>query len=167
MTITETDRLRLREFTLNDAPFILELLNTPGWLRFIGNRNMTKLSEAEMYISDVLISSYLKYEYGLYLVELKKGNTPVGMCGLVKRDYLEETDLGFALMPEYEGKGYALESAVAIINYTKQTLGLLKLSAITVKENTSSIKLLEKLNFKFEKTITSEGTGEELMLYNL
>ncbi len=166
MNLLETNRLILREFNADDANFILELLNTPSWLKFIGDRNVKNINDANKYISDKLLNSYSKNGFGLYLITTKNGNIPVGMCGLIKREVLENVDLGFALCPSFTGNGYAFEAAFATLNYAKTVLKLERIIAITTKENKNSIKLLEKLNFVFEKMVHLSNEEEELMLFS-
>lgn len=166
MNIIETNRLILRKFIIDDAGFVLELLNSPSWLKYIGDRNVKNLEDAKNYISDKLISSYIKNGFGLYEIILKKDNIPVGMCGLIKRDTLENIDLGFALSPVFTGNGYAFEAAFATLNYAKTVLKLERIIAITTTENKNSIKLLEKLKFVFEKMVLLSNEEEELMLFS-
>jgi RimJ/RimL family protein N-acetyltransferase len=165
--VLETPRLILRKFTLKDGEFIFRLLNSPGWLKNIGTRNIENKKDAEKYISDKLIPSYSVNGFGFYLMELKQNGEPAGMCGLVKRETLEDVDIGFALLPEYEGKGYAFEASKAVISYAQNELKISKLAAITIAQNKGSIKLLEKLGMKFEKMIFMPGDSEELMLYTI
>jgi [ribosomal protein S5]-alanine N-acetyltransferase len=161
--ILETERLLIREFIPADSSFIMQLLNSPGWLRYIGDRNVRSEDDAINYLTNGPMKSYREHGYGLWLVALKDQEAPIGMCGLIKRDYLEHTDIGFAFLPEYTGKGYAEESAQAVFNYAKSTLFLPIIAAITVPGNASSIKLLEKLEFKQQRTI--ELNGEQLLLF--
>ena len=159
MIVLETQRLTLREFVRNDAAFLLALLNSPGWLRFIGDRTPRSLDDAEKYIADRLVSSYQKFGFGFYVVTPKDSSIPVGMCGLVKRDTLDDVDIGFAFLPEYFGKGYALESASAVLKLGVERFHLKRIVAITNLDNTSSMKLLEKIGLTFEKVIKF-GDGE-------
>lgn len=163
--ILETPRLTLRELNTDDAAFILTLLNTPTWLKFIGDRGVKNLDDARNYILNGPIKSYTEKGFGLYLMELKDWNTPIGMCGLIKRDFLPDPDIGFALLPEFEGKGYGYESASAVLTYGHKNLGMQKIAAITVKENVNSIHLLEKIGLRPEGTVVYPGTNEELMLF--
>lgn len=165
--VIETQRLILREFTLDDADFIITLLNSPGWLKYIGTRNISSIEDAEKYITEKLRASYQKNGYGFYLVEDKTNGSSIGMCGMVKREGLDDVDIGFALLPEYEGKGYAYEAARATMTYAKDTVKLNRIAAITVPYNTSSIKLLEKIGLKLEKMISLQDDKEELMLFGL
>ena len=164
--ILETERLRLREFTLDDTAFILELLNSPGWLRFIGDRNVRTEQDAIHYLEKGPLKSYQDYGYGLSLVVTKDDNCPVGMCGIINRAYLKHPDIGFAFLPDFTGLGYASEIAAATLAHAKEALNLENVSAITLPENTSSIKLLEKIGLTFTDTITLPDSTEELLLYH-
>ena len=152
-TILETQRLSLREFDRDDSDFILELVNSPNWLKFIGDKGVKTKEDAINYLENGPIKSYIENGYGLWLVLLKGSNIPIGMCGLVNREALADTDIGFAMLPGYEGLGYGFEIANATINYAKNSLGLDKIIAITVSSNISSIKLLNKIGLYFEKTL--------------
>lgn len=153
MRILETERLALYQFTTDDATFIMELLNTPGWLRFIGNRNIQSLEDARKYIENVLLPSYQQHGFGFYKVRLQADDTAIGMCGLVKRPTLPDADIGYALLPAYMGQGYAAEAATAVAHYAFSTLGLPQLLAITEQENERSIHLLGKIGLYFERPI--------------
>lgn len=163
--ILETERLVLREFMLSDADFIIQLLNTKTWIKYIGDRNIKSIAAAENYLLNGAIKSYKENGFGLYMVELKISKTPIGMCGIIKRDSLEFPDIGFALLPNYEGKGYAFEMAKAMLVYAKETLMLPDILAITLPSNKSSIKLLEKIGLKFKRLISFPDDKEELMLF--
>lgn len=165
--ILETERLILSEFDTDDSGLIYELLNSPGWQKYIGTRNINTIADAEEYINSKLKKGYEESGYGFYLVTVKESGEKAGMCGLVKRTGLENTDLGFALLPEFENKGYAYESAAAVIKYAEDVLKLKVLDAITVPYNTSSIKLLEKLGLKLVKKINIPGDPEDLLLYSV
>jgi RimJ/RimL family protein N-acetyltransferase len=161
--VLETERLRLRHFTLHDTKFIIELLNSPGWIEFIGDRNVKTEEQAIQYLQNGPMKSYHENGYGLSLVETKDGQ-PIGMCGIIRRANLEYPDIGFAFLKEFTTKGYAFEIASATLNYATGTLKLSKILAITVPHNISSIKLLEKIGMKFVKRFTNEN-GEELFLF--
>lgn len=163
MMIAETERLTLREFTANDTDFIIRLLNTEGWLRNIGNRHVNSKEQAVEFIERRLQPSYTDNGFGFYIVESKSTKECLGMCGLVKRDGLDNVDVGYAFLPEHFGKGYAYESTNRVVQFAKEKVGLKILDAITIAENASSIKLLEKLGFHFERNIVLNE--EELMLY--
>lgn len=122
--ILETERLSLRQLNYGDAPFILELLNSPGWLKFIGDRNVQTEEDAIHYLQHGPMKSYEMFGFGLSLVELKTDETPIGMCGLLKRDYLEHPDIGYAFLAEFMGYGYAFEIASATLAYVTQTLSI-------------------------------------------
>jgi len=165
--ILETERLRLRTFTIADAAFVLELLNTPSWLQFIGDRGIRTLEQAQSYLANGPIMSYATYGFGLYLVELKETGNAIGMCGLLKRNYLEHMDIGYALLPQYEGQGYAHEIAAATLNYAFTKLHLMHLAAITDTRNVRSVKLLEKLGFQFKELITIEEKDLNLFIKDI
>ena len=167
METIESERVRLRPFTLEDGEFVVELLNTEGWIRYIGDRNIKTIAQAKSYLQNGPLKSYERNGFGLSLAELKTDGTPMGMCGLLKRDYLDHADIGFAFLPAYTGKGYAYEIAKEIIRYGFQKLEMEKILAITLPENFSSIKLLEKIGFRCEKNFISPDTSEELSLYSL
>ena len=163
MKVIETERLILREFDTTDSEFIIKLLNTEGWLRYIGDRFVKDPKQGVEFIEGRLRPSYSEYGFGFYLVELKSNKEPLGMCGLVKRDGLDNVDIGYAFLPENFGKGYAYESSFAVVEFAKRKLKLKALDSITMSSNEPSIKLLERLGFSFEKNILLKG--EELMLY--
>lgn len=165
MKILETERLVLRWVSAADAGFILELLNDPDWLRFIGDRGVRTLDGAREYISRVVVEMYERLGFGLYLVELKDGGAPVGLCGLIKRDSLEDVDIGFAFLPRFRGRGYAYEAASAVLSYGRGVLGLGRVLAITSADNDISARLLEKLGLRFERTVRLRGDDEELRLF--
>lgn len=165
MPILTTKRLALRQLTLNDAAFILELLNDEAWLKHIGDRGVRTLADAERYITQVYLPKSQTPGLGIYLMELKSTHTSIGICSLLKRDGLDDIDLGFALLAEFRGHGYAAEAAKSVMHHATHTLKLNRLIAITVAYNTDSITLLEKLGFAFEKNIRLPNDPEELRLY--
>lgn len=156
MKILETPRLVMRRLVLEDAPFILELLNDPAWLHYIGDKHVHCLLDARNYISRGPLDMYARLGYGLYMVTLKAG-IRIGLCGLIKREALEDVDLGFALHERYRGRGYARESAAAVMEYAQKTLGLKRIVAITAPDNLRSIRLLEGLGFVYEQNLTLPG----------
>ena len=164
MNILETERLILRQFSLDDAEFILSLLNEPSFIQNIGDRGVWNLEDARSYISRVPIASYEQNGFGLYLVELKESDEPIGMCGLIKRAELEDVDIGYAFLPKYWSKGYAVESAMAVKEYAREVIGLKRLVAITDPENHGSIRVLEKIGLKFEKMVRLSEDDIELKL---
>ena len=163
--ILETGRLRLRPLTLTDTAFIIELLNSPGWLQYIGDRNVRTETEAVAYLENGPLASYEKNGYGLYLVERKEDSLRIGMCGILKRIELDTPDIGYALLPEYHGMGYAREIASATLLYAKEKLGLPLVAAIVQPDNERSIALLKKNGFSFEKMFSFQGKEELLELY--
>ncbi|MBF8247574.1 MAG: acetyltransferase family protein [Bacteroidetes bacterium] len=165
MNIIETDRLVLRKLTLDDAKFILDLLNQPSFIQFIGDRGVRTLGDARDYLSKRLISSYERFGFGLYLTLLKESDIPIGICGLVKRESLEDVDVGFAFLPQYWSKGYAFESASAVLASARDTLVLKRIVGITTPDNQSSIKVLEKMRLKFEKMVKLSEDDIELKLF--
>jgi RimJ/RimL family protein N-acetyltransferase len=162
--ILETERLRLRRFTLDDSGFILALLNSAGWLRFIGDRNVRTVEEARQYLENGPLKSYATNGYGLSLVEKKDDGEAIGMCGFLKRDTLDSPDIGFAFLPDFTGKGYALEIADAVLKHAKEKLGLSEIAAITLPDNVRSIRLLEKIGLTYQQKISF--AGNELVLYS-
>lgn len=162
--ILSTERLILREINLNDTSFIFELMNSKGWLEFIGDRGIHTQEDAKDYIVNSYLKSYQDNGYGSYLLVTKNDQTILGICGLFNRAQLEDVDIGFALLPEHFGKGYAFEAASAILKYAVNDLQISKIKAITTFENKSSQKLLEKIGLHFEKPILFDT--EELMLYS-
>lgn len=164
--ILKTERLNLRKFRIDDTEFIIDLVNSPGWIEFIGDRNIKTLEEAKNYLANGPIKSYAVNGYGLSLVELKNEKIPIGMCGIIKRDNLENPDIGFAFLPDFTGKGYAFEIANATMSYAKEKLNLSIIYAITVSNNKPSINLLEKLGMKFIKLFCLPNDDEELMLFS-
>ena len=166
MKIFETERTTLREVCADDAEFILDLLNQPSFIKYIGDRNVRSVAGAVEYIESRFASSYRQFGFGMWAVELKETETPIGICGFVKRDSLPDADIGFAFLPQFEKKGYAFESAAAAMKYGRDVLGLKRVLAITSQDNESSGRLLEKLNFKFESLIILLPDAEELKLFS-
>ncbi len=146
-TLIETDRLLLGEAVPDDSPFILTLLNSPTWLEFIGDRGIKDQKDAQNYIEQSLISSYANHGFGLYMVRLKENNEPIGLCGYLKRDYLDFPDLGFALLSDYEGYGFMQEASDAVLLYGKSKLKIDEVLAMVLPTNTKSQKLLKRLGF--------------------
>ena len=165
MKVLETDRLVLRRMSVDDADFMLGLLNEPSWLRFIGDRGVRTREDARAYILKGPVDMYDRLGFGLYITELKGEGTPIGICGLVKRDFLADVDIGFALLPGFWGQGYAYEAASAVMEHGKGALGLKRIVAITNPENHSSIRLLEKLGLKFDRMIRATADGPEIRLF--
>jgi len=163
--VIETERLIVRKFSIEDAPFIVELVNQPSWLRFIGDRGVRTIADAEMYLLKGPIASYERLGFGLYMTGLKEGHAPIGMCGLIKRESLDDVDIGFAFLPQYWSKGYAFEAASAVMDYGRRVLKLDRIVAIVTPDNERSIKLLKRLGLVFDSLIKVPEDGEELAVY--
>lgn len=165
MKVLETERLTLRWLAAGDAPFILKLLNDPGWLQFIGDRNVRTIEDARKYILSGPAAMVERLGFGLYLTERKADGEPVGICGLIKRDGLDDVDIGFAFLPAFCGCGYAFEAAAAVMILGKGKLGLNRIVGITAPDNATSIKLLEKIGMKYERTLQLPKINGESMLF--
>src|SRR5262245_35989476 len=160
----ETHRLALRELAEEDAGFILPLVNEPAWRRFIGDPGVRSLEGARAYVERVR-ESYAKHGFGLWRVELKEGRRPIGLAGLLKREALDDPDLGFAFLSEHWGRGYATEAAGAVLAHGRRAFGLARIVAITSPENAASIGVLEKLGFRYERMVALQPGGDEVRLY--
>ncbi|MFP5114135.1 GNAT family N-acetyltransferase [Bacillaceae bacterium C204] len=168
MKVMKTDRLLLRWLTPDDAVFILELLNDPSWVRFIGDRGIRSIEDARNYIVTGPMEMYSRLGFGLFLTELKdEARTPIGICGLIKRDGLEDVDLGFAFLSRFQAKGYGFEAAAATLGYGSEQLGLKRVVAITSMENVGSARLLKKIGMQFEGMIKLPHDTEELKLFGV
>ena len=165
LKVLETDKLILRRLSANDAEFILRLLNDPSWLNFIGDMGTRTIEDVRNYILKGPVEMYSRHGFGLYLVETKSNGVSVGICGLIKRDSLEDVDIGFAFLPEFRNRGYAYEAASATMEYGKETFDLNRLLAITSSDNNVSGKLLEKLGFNFEKMTELSKDAKEIKLF--
>jgi RimJ/RimL family protein N-acetyltransferase len=165
LKVLETERLTIRRLSTDDAEFMLELLNDPSWVRFIGETGARTVEDAREYILKKVVEMYERLGFGLYLTELKEGSVPIGICGLIKRDSLEDVDIGFAFLPKFREKGYACEAASAVMEYGRNVLGLARIVAITTSDNHASIRLLEKMGFQFEKTVRLSNDAKEVMLF--
>ncbi|HUS09259.1 MAG TPA: GNAT family N-acetyltransferase [Pyrinomonadaceae bacterium] len=165
MIVLETERLVLRRLSSANSEFILELLNQPSFLRYIGDKAVRNSDDAINYIQTGPVASYERFGFGLYLVELKDTAVPIGMCGLLKRDSLPDVDVGFAFLPAYWSRGYAFEAAVAVMNYGREILGLRRIVAITSLDNEASMRLLEKLGLKLEGLIKLAEDQPEVRLF--
>jgi ribosomal-protein-alanine N-acetyltransferase len=174
MSVIQTARMSLRQLGFGDAEFILELLNEPSFIRNIGDKGVRTLADARDYILQGPMDSYARNGFGLYAACLRGGalddaaaGTPVGICGLVKREGLNDPDVGFAFLSRYWSNGYARESAAAVLAHARGALHLHRIVAITSPENTQSIAVLEKIGLKFERTIRLVDHGPELNLFGL
>jgi len=164
VTVIQTSRLELRELNFDDAAFILELLNEGDFIRFIGDKGVRTLQDARDYIRSGPMDSYARNGFGLYAACFRNG-TPTGICGLVKRDGLNDPDVGFAFLARHRSKGYAVESAAAVLAHGRQVLKLQRIVAITSAQNTHSIFVLEKIGLKFERMIRLTEDSPELKLF--
>ena len=165
LNVIETERLNLREVTEADAPFVLELLNDPDFIRNVADRGVRTLEEARRYVAEKFVEGYRREGFGFWLVEPKESGTPAGVCGLVKRDALPGVDVGYAFLPPFRSKGYASESASAVISYARDTLGLGRLYAIVNPENSASVRVLEKLGMRFERMVRLSDDEPEIKLF--
>jgi ribosomal-protein-alanine N-acetyltransferase len=163
----ETPRLTLRRLTDEDAEFIVGLLNEPSFLQFIGDRCVRTVEDARAYIQKGPAASYERFGFGLLLVTRNEDGAPIGMCGLLKRDALEDVDVGFAFRPAYWARGYAVEAASAVIAHGETVFGLRRVAAITQPDNAGSIRVLEKLGLRFERMITMPGETKEIQLFGI
>jgi ribosomal-protein-alanine N-acetyltransferase len=164
--LLETNRLQLHKMTIEDAPFILELVNTPAWHQYIGDRGIKTIEQAQKYIETSYLESYTNNGFGAYVMIDKNTETKIGTCGLYVRPDLDHPDIGFALLPEFTKKGYAYEATNALMDYAKNNLGIMTILAITIKENSNSIALLEKVGLRKIDTITLKGDKTELFLFS-
>lgn len=165
MQILETERLTLRQLSAGDAEFIRELLNEPAFLRNIGDRGVRTIGDARQYIQDGPVASYARFGFGMYRVGLKGEDVPIGLCGLVKRDVLEDVDVGFAFLSRYWFKGYAFESASAVMTYAREVLLIERIVAVVAPHNEASMNVLRKLGLKLTGTVRLPGHDGEDKLF--
>lgn len=163
----ETDRLILKPSGIEDADFVFRLLNTPKWIQFIGDRGVYSIEDAEKYIQERMLPQYERLGFGNFTVIRKSDGMKMGSCGIYDRIGIEGLDIGFAFLPEFEGKGYGFEAAMAVKDAAFTQFGLKHLGAITTSDNVSSQKLLEKIGLKFSKNIQLPGDDEVLWFYEL
>ena len=166
MSVIETERLNLREMSEADAAFVLEVLNDPGFIRFVGDRGVRTTEEAARYIDERFAESYRQHGFGLWLVEAKDEGVPVGICGLLKRKELNVVEVGYAFLPPFRSKGYAFEAASAALRHARDVLGLARLYAVVNPDNDISIRVLEKLGMKFERLIRLPGEESDIHLFS-
>jgi len=164
-SILQTERLRLRLLTEADAAFMCALLNSPAFVQNIGDRGVRSLEDAARYLREGALAAYAQHGFGMYLVELRGDATPVGLCGLVRREGLDADDIGFAFLPEHCGCGFGSESAAAVLAYARDTLRLPRLVAIVLEANVPSVRLLQRLGLRYERTLRLPGGNEDLQLY--
>ena len=167
MLIVETPRLSVERFTLQDAPFILRLLNDPSFILHIADKGVRTLAGAQAYLSSGPLAHYEHHGFGLWRVSERETGVPVGMCGLIKRATLEDVDVGYALLAEFSARGYATEAAQAVVAYARDHLALKRLVAVVSAGNERSIRLLEKLGFGFERMVHLSPDDQASGLYAL
>ncbi|HKD55681.1 MAG TPA: GNAT family N-acetyltransferase [Steroidobacteraceae bacterium] len=167
MIVAETPRLRLRRLLSSDAPFIVELLNDPDFIRNVGDRGVRTLADAQRYIESGPAASYARHGFGLYVVELRDAAAAAGLCGLLHRDTHPDVEIGFALLPRYRRHGYTLEAARAALRLGMETLRLRRIVAITAPDNLPSVRILETLGLKFAGLVRFAEDGRESRLYVL
>ncbi len=165
VSILETERLRLREVDQRDAEFLIEVLNEPAFIRFVADRGVRTRADALDYLAKKITPSYREFGFGFYVVELKTSREPIGMCGLIKRETLDDVDIGYSILQRFWGRGYAFESAAALMKYGREQLGIPRIVGFTAPDNLSSIKLLEKLGLRYEKTIQLPGYEVESRMF--
>jgi RimJ/RimL family protein N-acetyltransferase len=166
--VLETERLRLHLLSADsaaDIAFMLRILNEPSFIQNIGDRGVRTLEQARDYLRERPVSSYLQHGYGMYSVEVKASGATAGHCGLVRREVLEGPDLGYAFLPEFRSQGYAAESAAGVLAYAREKLGLDRILAIVNPDNASSIRLLQKLGFRFERMVRLSEDDIALKLF--
>ena len=163
--VLETGRLTLRLLVTDDAPFILQLVNDPDWLRYIGDKGVRNLDDARAYIENGPMAMYERVGFGLFAVELKASRVPIGMCGLIKRDTLPDVDIGFAFLPQFRAYGYGREAARATLAYGRDVVGLKRIIAITSPDNDASGRLLEAVGLRFERHFDISADDRSVRLY--
>lgn len=166
MTVLSTERLTIRELTLDDAEFIFGLVNEPSWLEHIGDRGVRTLDDARGYLTNGPLAMYARHGYGLWRVERREDGAVVGICGLLKRDTLPDADIGFAFLPAYWSQGYAREAARATLDHGFSALGMPRIAAIVSRHNAASIRLLERLGLRYERALVDPpGKDGNTLLY--
>jgi RimJ/RimL family protein N-acetyltransferase len=166
MIVLQTERLRVRHMTPEDAEFMLGLLNDPAWHRYIGDRGIRTVDGAREHIITGPMAMVARLGFGFHIVELKEDGRPIGVCGLAKRDFLDDVDIGYAFLPGYGGQGYAFEAAQGVLAHARE-LGLTRLVATVHPDNAASIRLLEKLGLRFERMMLPPDSERELQLFGM
>ena len=166
MQSIDTPRLRLRPMVEEDASFLVALLNEPAFLRHIGDKGVRTVEDAKRYMEGPQ-QSYREHGYGMAVVDLQESDAPIGICGLVRRDWLPAADLGFAFLPEYSGRGFALEAAQATLDFARDELGMDEVLAIVSPANAASLRLLGKLGFGDAGRTQPPGEGQPILLFSL
>ena len=163
--ILTTERLVLCEFNTEDAPFVFSLVNSPDYIKYIVDRNVRSTEDAVEFIKKDFLQSYHLNGFGTFHLSLKETGIPIGSCGLKKREYLHFPDIGYVLLPEYYGLGYAFEIAQAVRQYGILQLGFTNIHAMILPENERSVHLIVKLNFQYDRDLILPVTGEKVSLY--
>jgi RimJ/RimL family protein N-acetyltransferase len=162
-----TPRLQLRWLEPGDAAFIYRLVTDADWLRNIGDKGVASLADARRYIETGPVAMYRRLGHGLNRVSLRKDDTPIGICGILKRDDLPDADLGYALLPEFRGRGYAAEAAAAVLDHARGVLGISRVAAIVTPHNEASISLLRNLGFASRGEFTRDPGAPPVELYQI
>lgn len=165
MNVIETGRLALRWLEADDADFVRELMNDPGWLHYIGDRGIRSVDDARRYIDERLRAQCIRLGYGLNRVALRTSDTPVGICGLVRRDWLDVADLGYAFLPQFRGQGYATEAATNVLEHARSALGFERVAAIVSPDHLDSIRVLERVGMSFERRLKPPDESREVCVY--
>ena len=160
-----TERLQLRPLTVNDDDFVLELLNEPSFLEHIGDKQVRTREDAKSYVELGPQASYAAHGFGLDCVELRSSGEPIGICGLLQREFLDDVDVGYAFLPRYWSRGYATEAVEAVMVDARDRLGLTRVAALVNGNNDSSIRLLGKLGFRFERMVSLHEGEQDVRLY--
>lgn len=166
MRVLKTEKLALYHLTTADADFMVELMNEPGFIHYVADRGIRTTADAASYLSDKIIPSYAKIGFGFYRVELKEAGQPIGICGLAKRDTLEEVDIGFAILERNSGQGYAFEAAAATMQFGGAVLGLKSIIGVTAPDNHASIHLLNKLGLSYCERVYIPGFAGERLIFS-
>ena len=165
--VLETRRLLLRRVTLDDADLMLSIWNDPAFVQFVGDRGVRTIEQAKTALSEGVLLLFERYGYGPFCVVRKADGTRMGICGLFRREVLDDPDIGFALLPEYCGDGFAFEAARAVVAHARDDLGIGTLTAIVSPDNVASVGLIGKLGFSFDRGITMPGEEQEISLYSM
>jgi RimJ/RimL family protein N-acetyltransferase len=161
----QTERLKLRRLNIGDAELMLAVWNDPAFIRYVGDRGIRNIDDARQTLMDVALRMYAEYGYGPYRVALKSDDSPIGTCGLFRREGLDDVDIGFAILPEFCGRGYAYEAAQAVVLHARNDIGLARVTALVSTDNAVSIGLIEKLGLTFERMVRLPGEEDDVRLY--
>ncbi len=165
--VLNTERLELRWLTLEDTPLMLGIWNDPAFVRYVADRGIRTLEQARAAVEAGPLRLYAEYGYGPFRVRRREDGMDMGICGLFRRDVLEDPDIGFAILPEFCGKGYGFEASTAVLDYARDTLQLSAVTAIVSPQNAASIGLLEKLGMHYERPIRMPGDDHDVSLYRV